>query len=103
MDIGGHQPSKSFVLRESARWFGLNVVGGAFLFFALPTLAELTGASSTFSFAVVATAVQLHHFFVDGVIWKLKNPKVSSPLAVHVPELIAPRPRPVAQPLSEAA
>ena len=23
-----------------------------------------------------------HHFFVDGVIWKIRNPKVASPLLV---------------------
>jgi len=31
---------------------------------------------------VLTAAVQIHHFFVDGVIWKLRNPRVANPLTV---------------------
>jgi hypothetical protein len=93
MDSDGIAPSRVYVLRESVRWLSINLVGGGVLFFVLPRLCALTGAPLPFAFAVVASAVQLHHFFVDGVIWKLKNPKVSSPLLVHVADLMnAPEP-----------
>ena len=34
------------------------------------------------SVAVIIAGVQIHHFFVDGVIWKLRNPRVANPLTV---------------------
>ena len=36
---------------------------------------------------IVITAVQIHHFFVDGVIWKLRNPSVGSPMLVNLEQL----------------
>lgn len=66
---------------ESIRWFILNVAGGVFLFYLLPRMA---GASFTIdpyvATGITVAAVQIHHFFVDGVIWKLRNPKVGQPL-----------------------
>lgn len=96
-------PSVGYVVRESLRWGAINVVGGALLFFALPRLCSLSGATNAFSFAVVASAVQLHHFFVDGVIWKLKNPNVTSPLLVGIDELVKPPAPSRGQPQPEAA
>jgi hypothetical protein len=29
-------------------------------------------------------AIQVHHFFVDGVIWRLRNPAARSPLSSSV-------------------
>jgi hypothetical protein len=49
---------------------------------------ESTGASAAFVTGVILSAVQIHHFFVDGVIWKLKSPAVSSPLMVNLNELV---------------
>jgi hypothetical protein len=99
-------PSGSFVRRESLRWALVNFVGGALLFFALPKLGTIGGASPTFSFAIVASAVQLHHFFVDGVIWKIRQPAVMSPLLVSIDDLIKPAheaPRAAATPTRSAA
>ena len=42
------------------------------------------GFTLPFATAVVLSAVQIHHFFVDGVIWKLQQPAVSSPLLSNV-------------------
>ena len=39
---------------------------------------------------VVYVAIQLHHFFVDGVIWKLRNPRNASPLMVSLRDLTGP-------------
>ncbi len=88
VDETGADPSGGFVFGESARWFVINVVGGAVLFFVLPELAAKAGWSVGLTYPVILSAVQIHHFFVDGVIWKLKNPKVSSPLLVNIPDLI---------------
>jgi hypothetical protein len=80
---------RRFVVLESVRWGAFNVAGGALLFWALPRLGERFGFTLPFATAVIISAVQIHHFFVDGVIWKLRNPKVASPLMSNVNELIA--------------
>ena len=78
----------TFVFRESLRWGGVNFVGGALLFFGAPQLASaLTGASLFFSTGVVIAGVQLHHFVVDGVIWRLRRETVRSPLMGSIGEL----------------
>jgi hypothetical protein len=42
---------------------------------------------------VIFVAIQIHHFFVDGVIWKLKRSTVASPLLGDLHELLhAPAP-----------
>lgn len=89
LDSRGLEPSQRYVLSESARWGILNVAGGAFLFWLLPRVAEYSGFALPFATAVILAAVQIHHFFVDGVIWKLKNPRVSSPLLANVSDLVA--------------
>jgi hypothetical protein len=91
MDTGGFEPSRRFVARESLRWGAVLFAVGAFLFWMLPhTLASSTGLGFQLAAPIVLAGVQIHHFFVDGVIWKLKNPKVGSPLLVNLGQLIRP-------------
>jgi hypothetical protein len=92
LDESGRPPSHCFVLRESLVWGTLNIMGGIVLFYLLPKLATGFGYAPGFSEAVVVSTVQIHHFFVDGVIWKLKNPKVSSPLLVNIEDFLRPAP-----------
>ena len=88
MDLGHIAPSKQFVVGESRRWYlGIGALG-IILFWILPRLALfLTGAPLLIVEPIIISAVQIHHFFVDGVIWKLKNPKVGSPLLVNLEEM----------------
>lgn len=81
---------KRFLLSESAKWALVNVAGGAVLFWVLPRVGERAGFELPFASAVILAAVQIHHFFVDGVIWKLKNPRVSSPLAHTLDDYVSP-------------
>jgi hypothetical protein len=91
LETEGIEPSRRYVARESLRWGALIVAGGGFLFWMLPhTLASSTGYGYQFAGPIVLAGVQIHHFFVDGVIWKLKNPKVSSPLLVNIEQLVRP-------------
>jgi hypothetical protein len=92
MDLGRIQPGVKYVLSESARWFGLNVIIGAGMFYALPRLVADAGVDSNFAVGVVYAGIQVHHFFVDGVIWKLRNATSSSPLMVNLADLLRPRP-----------
>lgn len=78
----------SYVSVESLRWYALNFVGGVILFWALPHLVNDAGMPLALATAVLICAVQIHHFFVDGVIWKLKTKSVVSPLLVNVPAMV---------------
>jgi hypothetical protein len=82
------QGSTRFVARESIRWVGSNLAGGFALFWGLPhAVAWIGGHDLGITTAIFFAAIQIHHFFVDGVIWKLKNPNVLSPLLVNIDDL----------------
>ena len=87
LDVESITPSRRYVAWETVRWLLLNIVGGMLLFETLPLLFEMTGYPTAFVTGIIFSAVQVHHFFVDGVIWKLKSPTVSSPLMVNLSEL----------------
>jgi hypothetical protein len=85
------RPSYGYLIYESMRWFDLNILFGACLFFVAPILlSHFFNVNKYLAIGVAAAAVQVHHFFVDGVIWKLKRATVSSPLMVNISDLIAP-------------
>jgi hypothetical protein len=114
MDLQHIAPSTKYVVGESLRWGLFNVLGGAALFFFLPlvTWAVVQRVSSAdflagmrelfvnqsapgtpglaFYIGVTIVAVQIHHFFVDGVIWKLKRKSVASPLMVNLSDMLEP-------------
>lgn len=98
MDVNNIEPSRKYVVSETTRWFALNFLGGALLFYMLPKLGVSLGYSTLFSTAIIFAAIQIHHFFVDGVIWKLKNQTVSHPLMMTFEQLTKPA---VAQPSRE--
>ena len=75
------EPSVRFVWTESSRWMAINIAGGYVLFWALPHLGSHFGQPLVFSTAVMLAGIQIHHFFVDGVIWRLHNPAARSPLS----------------------
>jgi hypothetical protein len=75
------EPSVRFVWTESSRWMAINIAGGYILFWALPHLGSHFGKPLVFSTAVMLAGIQIHHFFVDGVIWRLHNPAARSPLS----------------------
>ncbi|MGZ3737653.1 MAG: hypothetical protein ACXVC0_21985, partial [Bdellovibrionota bacterium] len=79
-----------FILGRSLNWALINFAGGATLFYGLPLLFSRFGWQLGFTTAVILCAVQIHHFFVDGVIWKLKRKTVSSPLMSNIAVLFQP-------------
>jgi len=93
MDRQKIAPSPAYVAWETFRWGGLNVAGGLLLFYGITAILWLSyyGYDLTrwgLTFGVVAAGVQVHHFFVDGVIWKLKRKTVASPLMVNIEEML---------------
>ena len=89
MQMAEGRATRETVWGKSAAWAAANVAGGAALFWALPWAASKLGYARDFAEPVAISAVQLHHFFVDGVIWKLRDPRLASPVRVHVPALLA--------------
>ena len=87
LDSKNIEPSKKYAASETTRWLAINIAGGALLFYFLPKIGVAFGYTSLFSIAVVYSAIQIHHFFVDGVIWKLKNQTVSHPLTMNISEV----------------
>lgn len=90
LDRGGATPCPRYAFSETARWSAVNLAGGGLLFWGLPQVMAYFGAPLLFSTGIVASAVQIHHYFVDGVIWKLRRTSVSSPLMAGLDELIGP-------------
>lgn len=80
-----------FTWKKTAIWSTVNIAGGAALFAGLPKLAEMRGVPLPLATGVLIAGVQIHHFIVDGVIWKLRNPKVASPLMASVTEVATTR------------
>lgn len=83
------------VFRESARWALRNYAGGMLLFIALPWLLFWVDVPMVTVAGIVIAAVNIHHFFVDGVIWKLRNKTTAAPLMMDISDWHA-SPRPVA-------
>ena len=92
LDRKKERPSLFFVFKESALWGTIILLGGAALFsqdYGLPMMgSKLFGVEINYATGIVLAAIQIHHFFVDGVIWKLKSSSVSSPLMVNLDDLI---------------
>lgn len=77
-------PVKRHVMRSMIAWgIGVLIVGIG-MFWLFPRILEASiGVPLYLALGVSAAAVQLHHFFVDGVIWKLKRKTVSHPLMLN--------------------
>jgi tetratricopeptide (TPR) repeat protein len=61
------------------RYFAVLVLGGIALFVPGPWLASYTlGLDFSVSFLVVTAIVNIHHFMLDGAVWKLRESRVSS-------------------------
>ena len=57
------------------------MLGGLALFLPVPWLASYTAhVDFTASVLIVTAVVNLHHFMIDGVVWKLRDPRVSRAL-----------------------
>jgi hypothetical protein len=84
----GAAPTARFVTVEMLRWAAVNVAIGVGLFVGLPwALGRAVSLDPQYTKGVLLAAIQLHHFFVDGVIWKLKSRTVSAPLSATLREL----------------
>jgi tetratricopeptide (TPR) repeat protein len=62
-------------------YWGTLIVGGVALFLPGPWIASYAGHFDFTSSMLIATAVvNIHHFILDGVVWKLRDPRVAQAL-----------------------
>src|SRR4029077_4496474 len=72
-----------------AAYFGVLVVGGIALFVPGPWLASrLFHHDFTTSFLIFTALVNIHHFILDGAIWKLRDGRIAA-LLLNTQERIA--------------
>jgi hypothetical protein len=77
----GAKPTTGRLSRETLWWAAGNGAGYWLLFWIFPkAIAAAVGGSPALAGPVAIAGVQLHHFFVDGVIWKLRHKKVQAPM-----------------------
>ena len=70
--------------RARAYWAAVGL-GGLALFLPAPWLASYLGrVDFTASVLIVTAVVNLHHFMIDGVVWKLRDPRVGRALTAEV-------------------
>lgn len=75
-------PGQTRPLAWSARYYGLLIVAGLIVFY-LPQAVSNLAQQYSLAF-MIASAVSIHHYFVDGCIWKIGNPDVRRSLLAHL-------------------
>ena len=55
----------------------------ALLFGLVPHIAERMGVGAQSVWVVIASVINIHHYFIDGCIWHISNPVVSKELFAH--------------------
>jgi hypothetical protein len=101
IDVAGGEHSWRRIGFEARRWGSRNILGGVLLFIGLPAAFSWLPLPLLTTAGILAAAVNIHHFFVDGVIWKLRDAATSSALMMNIADLVGPavvdraRPKPV--------
>lgn len=63
------------------RYYGIQVAIGTTLFFLIPFgMSKMGVASFPLASVMIVTFLNLHHFILDGAIWKLRKPEVAKQL-----------------------
>lgn len=75
---------------EALRWALHNVLGGILLFIGLPVALIALHVPTALAFGLIVAVVNIHHFFVDGVIWKLRDSSTSTALMTSLAEMGGP-------------
>ena len=87
----GELGEKRALVRETLVWGAVIFIVGAIMFSWGPWVAAaFFPVSIGVATGVLQSTVQIHHFFVDGVIWKLRNPRIRQALNTSLDELIHP-------------
>ena len=90
IDVVGGEHSWWRIGVEARRWGSRNILGGILLFIGLPAAFSWLPLPLMTTAGILAAAVNIHHFFVDGVIWKLRDTATSSALMMTIAEFTDP-------------
>ena len=90
IDVVGGEHSWWRIGVEARRWGSRNILGGILLFIGLPAAFSWLPLPLMTTAGILAAAVNIHHFFVDGVIWKLRDTATSSALMMNIAEFTDP-------------
>jgi hypothetical protein len=90
IDVVGREHSWHRLGAEARRWGSRNMLGGMLLFIGLPAAFSWLPLPLMTTAGILAAAVNIHHFFVDGVIWKLRDTATSSALMMNIADLAGP-------------
>jgi hypothetical protein len=82
-----YSPTPQNVAWETFKWGTGVVLGGVVLFWVLPHAIAWRGYPLPLALACVNATIQVHHFFVDGVIWKIRDPRTRSMLGGNLYDL----------------
>ncbi len=79
--ITQHYARRAATNWSSWAYWGTLIIGGVALFLPGPWLASYVGHFDfTSSMLIVTAIVNIHHFILDGVVWKLRDPRVAQAL-----------------------
>lgn len=59
------------------------LAGSTLIFAGLPWFAGQMGPGASSVWVVIASVINIHHYFIDGCIWRISNPVVSKELFAH--------------------
>lgn len=79
-----HTESQKAVLQHLALYLGVLFFTAAMLFQVMPWIVNSAGEGLGVYVQVLFACINIHHFFIDGVIWKISNPIVKEELFAHV-------------------
>jgi hypothetical protein len=91
IDVVGGEHSWRRIGAEARRWGWRNILGGILLFIGLPVAFSWLPLPLMTIAGILAAAVNIHHFFVDGVISKLRDTATASALMMNIAELAGTR------------
>jgi hypothetical protein len=90
---GGRVLDRAGRVWRMVRWYALVVAAGWLVLWLLPYFARNQGRTLFGGLPVelaIISFVNLHHYFIDGVIWKIRNPAVRRDLFSHLAPVPAP-------------
>jgi hypothetical protein len=82
--IDRENKEKQEVTKKRALYFLQLVVASTIVFYGMPYLLEAENPLRTAYWTAIVTSINIHHYFIDGCIWHIRNPTVKKELFSHV-------------------
>ena len=73
------------VLKKRVLYFVQIMVASIFVFYVMPFFLEASDPLKAPYWVAIVTCINIHHYFIDGCIWHIRNPTVKKELFSHLP------------------